>query len=136
MIFQEKKVEDAWEYKVEDVFGVIVINSDAQLDASILDDMVVLLLRQNLNAETVNGSVQHDNGTVKYTFTKEPQWGDVSPEEESEWDDPNDNLCENTPISTKETVSVFTPIILYVGRIFKKLQRSAEVLRNIWKNPQ
>ena len=140
MIFQEKKVEEGYEYKVEDVFGVVVIKSDAQLDASTLDDMVLLLLRQSTNAAIVNGTVKHDRGTVRYTFTKEPQWGNVSPEEESEWEDPSDKdavdykkPCENTPTSTKGTASGFTPIIRYVARIFKKLRRSVEVLRNVWK---
>jgi len=137
MIFQERQVEAGWEYKINDVFGVIDFSSDTQIPVDVLDDMVLLLLRQNLSALTVKGEVKHDQGIVRYTFTKEPQWGDVSPEEEIEWNDPEDaDICENTTTSTKETESEFTPISRYVRRIFKKLRRSAEVLRSIWKNPQ
>ena len=134
MIFQEKKVEDGYEYKIDDVFGTIEMWSSIKLDADILDDVVLLLLRQSTNAAIVNGTVKHDRGTVRYTFTKEPQWSKVTPEEESEWEDKDDYpLCENTPISIKETEKGFTLIIRYVDRIFKKLRRSAVVLRDVWK---
>lgn len=142
MIFQEKKVPEGYEYKVEDVFGVMEFYSDTKIDVSVLDDMVLLLLRQNLSALTVNGEVKHDQGTVRYTFTKEPIWGDVSPEEEAEWEDPSDKdaadykkPCENTLTSTHVPESEFTRISLYVRRIFKRLRKSAAVLRDIWKNP-
>jgi hypothetical protein len=137
MIFQEKKVEEGWEYKINDVFGVMDFYCDEKIPVDVLDDMVLLLLRQNLSAHVVKGEVKTDQGIVRYTFTKEPQWGDVSPEEEAEWDDPEDkDICENTPTSIPERESVFTPIYLYVKRILRKLRRSGEVLRTIWKNPE
>jgi len=136
MIFQEKKVEEGWEYKIEDVFGVMDFYCDEKIPVDVLDDMVLLLLRQNLSAHVVKGEVKTDQGIVRYNFTKEPQWGDVSPEEEAEWDDPEDkDICENTPTSTNEQESEFTPIYLYVARIFKKLRKSVAVLRDIWRNP-
>jgi len=137
MIFQEKAVADAWEYKIEDVFGVIEFYSDTQIPVTILDDMVLLLLRQNLSAETVKGEVKTDQGIVRYTFTKEPLWGDVSKEEEKEWDEPGDlDICENTPISTRGPESVFTLIRHWISRTLKKLRKSGVVIRDIWKNPQ
>jgi len=137
MIFQEKKVEEGWEYKINDVFGVMEFYSDEKIIVDVLDDMVLLLLRQNLSALVVKGEVKTEQGIVRYTFTKEPQWGEVSPEEEAEWDDPEDrDICENTPTSTNEPESEFTRISLYVRRIFKKLRKSVAVLRDIWRNPQ
>ena len=137
MIFQEKKVEEGWEYKIQDVFGVMEFYSDEKIPVDVLDDMVLLLLRQNLSALVVKGEVKTEQGIVRYTFTKEPQWGEVSPEEEAEWDDPEDrDICENTPTSTDEPESEFTRISLYVRRIFKKLRKSVAVLRDIWRNPQ
>ena len=136
MIFQEKAVDQGWEYKIQDVFGVMEFYSDEKIIVDVLDDMVLLLLRQNLSAETVKGEVKTDQGIVRYTFTKEPQWGEVSPEEEAEWDDPEDrDICENTPTSTNEQESEFTRISRYVARIFKKLRKSAAVLRDVWRNP-
>jgi len=111
--------------------------SDEKIPVDVLDDMVLLLLRQNLSAHVVKGEVKTEQGMVRYTFTKEPQWGEVSPEEEAEWDDTEDrDICENTPISTNEPESEFTRISLYVRRIFKKLRKSVAVLRDVWKNPQ
>ena len=136
MIFQEKKVDQGWEYKIEDVFGVMDFYCDEKIPVDVLDDMVLLLLRQNLSAHVVKGEVKTDQGIVRYNFTKEPQWGEVSPEEEAEWDDPEDrDICENTPTSIPEQESEFTPIYLYVARIFKKLRKSVAVLRDIWRNP-
>ena len=136
MIFQEKKVEEGWEYKINDVFGVMDFYCDEKIPVDVLDDMVLLLLRQNLSAHVVKGEVKTDQGIVRYNFTKEPQWGDVSPEEEAEWDDPEDkDICENTPTSIPERESVFTRIYLYVKRILRKLRRSGEVLRDVWRNP-
>jgi len=137
MIFQEKAVANAWEYKIEDVFGVMEFYSDTKIPVTILDDMVLLLLRQNLSAETVTGEVKTDQGIVRYTFTKESLWGDVSKEEESEWDEPGDlDICKNTPISTRGPESVFTLIRHWISRTLKKLRKSVAVIRDIWKNPQ
>jgi hypothetical protein len=133
MVFQEKELETGgYEYKVQDVFGEMIFTSDIKLSGDKLDGMVSLLLRQGHNAETVQGEVKHDTGTVTYKFTKEPQWADVPPEEEKEWDEP----CENTPTSTKETESVFTQINRLISRIWKKLQRSVVAFRKAWKNPE
>ena len=74
MIFQEKKVEEGWEYKINDVFGVMDFYCDEKIPVDVLDDMVLLLLRQNLSAHVVKGEVKTDQGIVRYTFTKEPQW--------------------------------------------------------------
>lgn len=126
MIFQEKKVEDGYEYKIEDVFGVIDIKSDQQLEADTLDGMVLLLMRQDKGAGQIRGSVQHETGSVDYTFTRAPQW-----EEDDEEDDPE--LCENTRISIHGQESAFTQINRWTLRILKKLRKSVEVLREVWR---
>jgi len=137
MIFQEKKVPEGYEYKINDVFGVMEFYSGTKIQVDILDDMVLLLLRQNLSALVVNGEVKTEQGIVRYTFTKEPQWGEVSPEEEAEWDDPEDrDICENTPTSTRGPESVFTLIRHWISRTLKKLRKSVAVIRDVWKNPQ
>ena len=135
MIFQEKKVDAGWEYKVEDVFGTIKIRSDVQLDGDMLDDMVSLLLRQDQNAGTVQGSVRHDRGTVEYTFTRESQWSEATPEEE--WNE-SDQLCNQNNISTSidEAESVSSQTLHWINRILRKLRRSVGAFLEVWRNPQ
>ncbi|QDP67649.1 MAG: hypothetical protein Tp172MES00d2C118482111_43 [Prokaryotic dsDNA virus sp.] len=133
MIFQEKKTDAGYEYKVVDVFGTIVIESEIKLEGGKLDAMVSLLLRQGDRAEVVKGEVKHDQGTVNYTFTKEPQWSEVPPEEEAEWDE---QPCENIHTSTNVLVSVFTRIRHWISRILRKLRKSVEVLLEVWKKSE
>ncbi len=133
MIFQEKKITDGYEYKVEEIFGTIVINSDIKLDGDTLDRMVSLLLTNGSKAQVVSGEVKHDKGTVSFTFTKEDAWSDVSPEEEKDWDDNQDTTCENTPTSTKEMESAFTRIRHSISRIWSKLRRSVIAIRDVWE---
>lgn len=129
MIFQERKTETGFHYKVEDVFGTVDIESDAKLTPDLLDDMVVLLLGQNLSAKEVSGTVKHDGGTVAYKFVKADMWSE--PEEETP--------CENTPTSTKEQASE-SPL-LYLLNFPKRIEntwswckRFVGAFREAWKN--
>lgn len=129
MIFQERKVETGYHYRVEDVFGTIDINSTKKLDAGILDDMVVLLLRQNVSAKEVTGSVKHDDGEVTYKFVKADLWSE--PEEEK--------LCENIPTSTKkqESASIATylsSLLQMPKRTMNWCKRFVEAFLEAWRN--
>lgn len=99
MLFQERKTNTGYEYKVEDVFGSITIESEQKMSGDLLDEIVVILLRKNISAQTVTGEFKLTRGKVNYTFVKAPMW-----EEDEEVKTP----CEDTPTSTKETVSLFT----------------------------
>jgi hypothetical protein len=76
MIFKEKKEETGYVYEVEDIFGIIKIESNKQVDAEILDEITMSLLRQNIQAEEISGEDRdEDTGLeIKYTFKKTPMW--------------------------------------------------------------
>ncbi len=126
MVFQEQKTEAGWAYKVEDVFGVIEIDSSEQLGGDLLDDMVVLLLGQNQSAETVEGSVKHQNGTVTYKFVKAPQW--------SEDTEPLPELCIDTPTSIKKRVSGFIAKLLSKIPGFNWCKRFVAAFLEAWRS--
>lgn len=80
MIFQEKKTDTGYNYRVEDIFGEIMIDAPSQLKGEILDEVVVLLLRGQQTAQTITGKVAVPDGTLTYTFVKRPLWEDDEPE--------------------------------------------------------
>lgn len=137
MIFQEKKTDTGYTYKVEDVFGEIEIVSSTRLvkkikdketgeekdDGSLLDDMVLLLLRKNLNAEIVTGEVIHDEGKVQYTFKRTPQWSEDD-EEES---------CEDTHTSTKKPEKEYTPTNHLIKRTWNWFKKFVVAFQEAWK---
>lgn len=123
MIFQEKKHNTGYTYDVEDVFGTIHIESQVQLDGSTLDDMVVVLLRQNLSAQTIKGEVETKVGKVAYTFIKRSQWDD---EDEIK-------PCENTPTSTQRPESVYTQTLRSIARTLNWFKRFAGAFQEAWK---
>lgn len=125
MIFAERKVERGYTYDVEDVFGTIHIESPDKLEPDLLDDMVVLLLKQNLSAEVVEGEVQHKGGTVRYRFQKAKQW--------DEDDDDDDIPCADTPTSTKKQESASTPTSPSRTGALSWPRRFAGAFREAWK---
>jgi hypothetical protein len=127
MIFQERKTEAGWAYKVEDVFGVIDIESSEQLDGDTLDAMVVLLQGQNISAQTVEGTVQHAGGVVTYKFVKAPQWSD---------DDtaPLPELCIDTHTSIKKRVSGFIVKLLSMIPGFNWCKRFVVAFLEAWRS--
>ena len=129
MLFQERKIETGYHYRVEDVFGTVDIDSPTKMNADILDDMVVLLLGQKLGAKEVSGSVKHEDGEVTYKFVKADMWSE--PEEETP--------CENTPTSTKEQASESHLLSLLnfpkkIGNTWSWCKRFVEAFREAWKN--
>lgn len=123
MIFQERKTDTGYTYDVEDVFGTIHIESSAQLEPAVLDDMVVLLLKQNLTAQTIEGTVRHKDVTVGYTFKRAALW------EEDDEQQP----CDDTPTSTpaQATVSIAIPRSLLT--VWYWCKRFVEAFREAWK---
>jgi hypothetical protein len=139
MVFQEIKTEEGYTYKVEDIFGEIEIKSPTRLvkitktkkgekqDGSILDDMVVLLLRKNLGAELTTGEVVHDGGKVSYTFKRAPLW-----------EDEDETPCKNIFTSIKERAREYTQMFLSnlpkrIVSIFSWYKRFAEAFREAWR---
>jgi len=121
MIFKEQKIElegemgmvPGYSYDVDDVFGEMHIESTEKIEPDILDEIVVVLLRQNIAAQTVRGTIKHKDGVIAYSFKKRPVWSD----------DDEKEPCESTPTSTTEqdTVSIRTillnvPIIRWIAR--------------------
>ena len=123
MIFQERKKEAGYTYDVEDIFGTITIESSTKLTADILDDMVVLLLRQNLNAGVITGEVKHKGGIVKYVFKPRAQWE----EDEKE-------SCEDTPTSTPKPESESIATRRSSVPVLSWLKKFAGAFREAWKN--
>lgn len=132
MTYQEKKTDTGWEYKCIDIFGTVDIKSPEQLSVSLLDDLVLLLLRQDTTAQVVTGSVDYKSGKVEYTFTKESQWTDLEDDEEKDWDDTPIEIDDTEP----EKISILTVIKTKLQNIWSKIKRSITALRRIWKNPQ
>ncbi|MFA5750607.1 MAG: hypothetical protein WC895_05355 [Candidatus Shapirobacteria bacterium] len=122
MLFLERKNDLGFSYDVEDVFGKIHIESKLQLTGEILDDMVSLLIRQNLPAETITGEVKHGENVVAYTFTREPVWKDGDEEETK--------ICGTSSYtSTPGTGSGFTPKSRFMRNIFNWLRKFADLFR-------
>ena len=122
MIFQERKTKEAFTYDLEDVFGTLHIESSVKLDAGILDDMVVLMLRQNIKAETINGEIEHEGKKIRYTFKRA-----------SKWEDDEKEPCESTPTSTQKPASASTVTRLLRIPILSWCKRFAEAFREAWK---
>jgi hypothetical protein len=121
MIFQEKKVTTGYTYDVQDVFGTIHIESGVQLEPDILDGMVVLLLKQNITAQTINGTVKHAQGVVSYTFTRAPLWED------------DKEPCESTPTSTDTPESASTRTPRSPATIWYWCKRFVGAFREAWR---
>lgn len=92
MVFLEKKKENGFGYRVEDVFGVIEIHSVNRLNNELLDDIVMVLLNGKANAKEIKGEVKTEKGLISYKFIKTQVWSDDDEKEQ----------CENTPTSTKK----------------------------------
>ena len=68
MIFQEKQTLEGFEYKVEDLFGVIDIKSTSdRLDGPMLDTIVMGVLKTGANAGNITA-------TVTFEFKRAPMW--------------------------------------------------------------
>lgn len=124
MQFLERKNEAGYNYQVEDVFGKIEIDSPRQLDKGELDDLVVLLLRNKAQAETVSGEVKVKDGVVTYTFKRAPVWQEADEKEE---------VCESTPTSTKKLESGSTLTIRLTIPGLNWLRRFVAAFREAWK---
>lgn len=122
MIFLEKKTDQGFNYEVQDVFGKMSIDSTIKLAGDLLDDLVVLIMKQGPGAETVNGEVKHDKGVVSYTFKRAPKWED------------DDEPCENSPTSTKEPANVFTAIVRWMRNVWSWYKRFVVAFREAWRN--
>lgn len=122
MIFVETKTKDGYTYDAHNVIGKIHIEAVEKLDGEILDGMVGLMLRKNLNAETIKGTVEYEEGkTVSYTLEKESQWQESTPEEDASWN--------NSPTSTKRQEKESTPRNAWKTKILNWLLKYVDKFR-------
>lgn len=124
MIFQEKKTKTGYEYKCEEIFGVVDMKSDIKLTGDMLDGVISILLKGK-KAETVTGDIKHNKGVLSYIFKPTPTWSDDDEE-----------TCENTHTSTKKPVREFIRARLLKIPILSWLLRFVEALKEALKNTQ
>ena len=125
MLFQERKTNTGYEYKVEDVFGSITIESEQKMSGDLLDEVVVILLRKNIAAQTVTGEVSLMRGKVNYTFVKAPMWEDDEEDKEPP--------CENIPTSTNEPASLFIQMRRLLTLTLASCRQFVAAFREAWK---
>lgn len=123
MIYVERKTKEGYIYTAENVVGKLEVQSTKKLSGETLDDVLLLLLRNNLTAKTVKGEVTQDGDVISYTLERASQWEESSGNEQ--WND--------TPISTKEPVSESTVKPGLKIQILRLLQKSVVVLRALFR---
>ena len=122
MIFLEKVIsENEYEYTCEDVFGKVWMESNVKLDGDTLDGVISILLKGKKSG-TVEGTIKHTKGTLKYIFKPFPIWSDDEEE-----------ICEDTHISTKKPAREYIRIKLLKIPILSWLLRFAEAFREALK---
>ena len=67
MVFQEKKNPNSYTYTVEDLFGIITIESTKQLEGQILDSSVLAVLKAGASQGTVTPE-------ISFNFKKNNEW--------------------------------------------------------------
>lgn len=72
MIFQEKKTEDCFTYKTEDLYGIIELKSKKQLSANILDSCVLKLIQGSSQKGTIRD--EKNSNDIEFNFTPSSQW--------------------------------------------------------------
>lgn len=72
MIFQERKTEKGFDYKVEDIFGVIEIQSKVKMDAKMLDSLTVKILAHTIKEGKVE-DIMSFTFRPKYEYTEEEE---------------------------------------------------------------
>lgn len=130
MIYQEKKTKDGYDYTIEDVFGKIEMKSAIQLDGPMLDSITMTLMRQNISAETITGTVKHKDGVLEYVFKKTDPWKGPDPIILNEEKIP----CENTPTKTKRLEKWYTAILNVPRSIWNWCKRFAVAYREAGKS--
>lgn len=123
MIFQERKTETGYHYRCEDIFGEVDIETEAKLEAGLLDDVVSFLLKQNLSAREVKGEATTEAGLIKYRFVKADQWSD---------DD--EDACDDTPTSKSEQESGSLLTWLSSMPIIGWCRKFVVAFREAWRN--
>ena len=125
MIFAERKTDTGYNYVVDEVFGTISIDSTVKLDGDKLDALTMLLLHQGGSAKEVTGTVEHDAGTVSYTFTKRSQW--------SEDDDMIDLCNTDIPTKTEKQAKRYRALPRFMGATYSWLRRFVAAFLEAWR---
>jgi hypothetical protein len=116
MIFKEQKIKNGYKYELNEIFGDLTLESSIQLQAEVLDELVVLLLKQKTKSQEIVGEVKNEDGEIKYKFVKR-----------SLWEDDKNETCKNTPTSIQKTAKEYIVMFLLKIRIINYLQRFVRV---------
>jgi hypothetical protein len=131
MIFQERKKGTGFEYKVEDLFGTIAIESPNKLNGQLLDEIVVILLRTTSTGNASGVVKVTENETIKYEFVRASQWDDG--------EDDDTEICLNLHTSTVKRVTGAAVIALLFSKI-KKIgnwfKRFVVAFQEAWRKQQ
>ena len=114
MVFQERKKKDGYIYDVHDLFGHVNIESSNKLEADILDEIVMILLKQKTGVKTIIGEISHNEDAIKYTFKKADLWTDDEDEKTS---------TESVPEQSEQ-----------LGGVFYRCHRFVNAFRKAWKD--
>lgn len=127
MIFQEKKTDDGYAYRCEEVFGIVELKTESKLDGDILDRLVSFLLKQNLTAKETWGDITTELGEVSYRFVKADLWSDD--------DEPCENISTSTNGQENESPRPYPwSFPKKIESIWKWCKRFAEAFREAWKS--
>jgi hypothetical protein len=123
MLFREQKNGEGWRYDIDDIFGSASIESNLQLDADMLDAIIMVIMKHEPGAIEVNGSVQvSDTQSITYQLKRTPMWSDDEPEP-----------CENSPTSTKKQEKEPTPTLPLVTRALNWSRRFVAAFLEAWR---
>lgn len=135
MRWQERILKTGFEYKAIEKFGeegddgsfeITCVSpvklSDSKEGKKMLDDMVLLILKQDAPAQTVEGTVKTKKGDVLYRLVRTGAWGN------------EEDTCKNTHTSTRKQVkeSIVTSLLKMSGLSWCK--RFVEAFRRAYRS--
>jgi hypothetical protein len=122
MIFQEIKKDKGYQYKCEEIFGTVTMESETKLAGDDLDSIIKTLLDNTSSAKVISGDLLLGNNIIKYIFEKVDAW-----------QDDDENICKNTPISTKKPEKEYHPILQLIKKTLSWFPRFVGAFREAWQ---
>lgn len=74
MTFTERKIENGFEYFVEDLFGEMTFTSKEKLSPATLDSCVLQLLKTEIDKGIIKD--EKNNNDISFYYNKMPKWLD------------------------------------------------------------
>jgi hypothetical protein len=75
MVYEHKQKDNQNIYKCTDVFGEVEIECENQLEANILDEIVMQLI-QNNKEQIVTGTIDSQYGVINFKLIRALSWCD------------------------------------------------------------